>query len=476
MNRSTGQSEQLEQEELYVDGKFTIAIDGEKPETKWNKTKESINNYCKDLGSANMADIAYWENAAVTDLGSLLLIELELSDEYADNVENAICSTLWDDGQFLRDRASAYKTNAIQGYIAIDKFTGLPTAAGYSFEGTHTIDGIGYTLTMQSDQSIDGASLSAYYNIRDELPKEEKPETQATTLLYPVTGDTGQEMWLLGTLQVGDERTGYLPKEIYDAFEASDALALEFDSEKFEAEIESDPNLQSEVSTAYYYSDGTQTSFHVDKEIYDEALQYLKATGNYNMNAPYMKPSLWSDFIENFYMRQGYRLTGEQGMEARLTALAHEEEKEILDVESGIFQVRLLTGWSKALHAQLLEDALDTDSLEYNQSLMELYELWCAGDEEALREALRSTVDTSELTEEEKAEYEEQKPLIDEYNKAMSYDRNTAMLKVAKEYLESGDVVFYAVGLAHLLDDVNGLVDALRDAGYTVELVEYSGK
>ena len=45
---------------------------------------------------------------------------------------------------------------------------------------------------------------------------------------------------------------------------------------------------------------------------------------------------------------------------------------------------------------------------------------------------------------------------------------------MAIEYLESGDVVFYAVGLAHLLDSENGLVDTLREAGYTVELVNYA--
>ena len=43
----------------------------------------------------------------------------------------------------------------------------------------------------------------------------------------------------------------------------------------------------------------------------------------------------------------------------------------------------------------------------------------------------------------------------------------------ALQYLESGDVVFYAVGLAHLLDQNNGLVFTLREAGYTVTLVEY---
>ena len=62
---------------------------------------------------------------------------------------------------------------------------------------------------------------------------------------------------------------------------------------------------------------------------------------------------------------------------------------------------------------------------------------------------------------------------MDEYNKAMDGDRNKGMLEVAKSYLESDQVVFYAVGLAHLLSEDGGLVDALRAAGYTVELVQY---
>ena len=105
---------------------------------------------------------------------------------------------------------------------------------------------------------------------------------------------------------------------------------------------------------------------------------------------------------------------------------------------------------------------------------MDLYEKWCAGDEAILREEISNEVDTTEMTEEELTEYEAEKHLIDEYNKAMSHDRNEGMLKVAIDYLESGETVFYAVGLAHLLDDVNGLVDTLRDAGYTVEPVQYA--
>ncbi len=378
------------------------------------------------------------------------------------------------DGQFLRNLSSAYACNETTGYVSIDKYTCLPTAAGFYYEGMHTIQGQDCLLSLQSDQSITAPATAAYFNITEEMLPEEAPEEKATPLFYHITGEDGQEMWLLGTIHVGDERTAYLPQEIYDAFAASDALALEIDSEAFEKQSEEDEEIQSQISDAYYYGDGTSTKDHVGEELYEDALKYMKASGNYNMNAPYLKPSMWSNSIENFYLRQGYALTSEQGVEERLTKLAHDQDKEIREVESSLFQIRMLTGWSEELHKVLLEDSLEIDALEYIADVQELYELWCAGDEAALREELSDEVDTSELTEEELAEYEEQKHLIEEYNKAMSYDRNDGMLKVAIDYLESGETVFYAVGLAHLLNNVNGLVDALRDAGYTVELVQYA--
>jgi len=475
MDYSSGQSTDLEQEEKFVDGVYTVATNGGEPEAAGGVTGSIMEEYCSQVLTSHIVQSAYWQDAEITDLGSTLLIELTMTDDFGDTMEGAICTTFWNDARFLRNLSSAYECTDTSAYIAIDKYLGLPTAGGYYYEGKHTIDGQEYLLTLQSDQSIDAASPESYHNITEELLPEEEPAEKATPLFYHVTGADGQEMWLLGTIHVGDERTGFLPQEIYDAFAASDALALEFDSEAFEEAMEEDDKLQEQVSAAYYYSDGTKVSDHVDEEIYETAVQFLKASGNYNMNAPYLKPSMWGNAIENFYMRQGYSLTGIQGMEERLTKLAHELEKPIYDVESGLFQVQMLTGWSEELHALLLEDALSGNAEEYFTDVQELYELWCAGDEAALRKELSDEVDFSELTEEEKAEYEEIKHLLEEYNKAMSYDRNDGMLQKAIEYLESGETVFYAVGLAHLLNNVNGLVDTLRAAGYTVELVAYAG-
>lgn len=472
---NTNQDNSLDQEELYIDGKFTSTVDDGVPTIQPGIHYEDIREYCGVITLQHMLTYEFWESAVCTDLGSLYLVEYNLSEDFGNSIQNSICNIFWNDPAFLNKMASAYVTNETTGYVSFDKYTNLPTAAGFYYEGTHTIDGMDYKLTLQSDQSIVAPSKGAYHEITEEMPVEAEPENKPTPLFYHVTGENGQEMWLLGTIHVGDERTAYLPQEIYDAFTAADALALEINSKAFDEQLEEDEKLQDKVSDAYYYSDGTTVESLLEEEDYALAVQYMKATGNYNVNTPYLKASLWSQSIDNFYLRQGYALHGGQGVEERLHQWAEEQEKEIREVESSLFQIKMMTDYSDELQTLLLEDIIDTSALEYWNDVQELYEKWCAGDEDALREAINEEVDTSEMTDEELAEYEEQKPLVEEYDKAMSFDRNEGMLKVATEYLESGETVFYAVGLAHLLDDANGLVDTLREAGYTVELVSYAG-
>ena len=307
------------------------------------------------------------------------------------------------------------------------------------------------------------ASLTTYDGIFEEPAPEEEPENPATPLFYHVTGADGQEMWLLGTIHIGDERTGFLPQTIYDAFDASDALAVEVNIDAFEEQVSSDPALLTQLAYAYYYSDGTRISDHLDTELYQAAHTLILASGNNSASAPYMKISIWGNLIDNFYLQQDYTLTAEKGVDQRLLTMAAQQGKSILEIETGLSQIQMLAGYSEAFQTALLSDTVSASLIDYNNDLRTLYELWCAGDEAALTEAL--TEDSSGLTEEELKLYEE-------YTKAMYTDRNAKMLSAAKTYLESGDTVFYAVGLAHLLGE-DGLVNTLRAAGYTVEIVTY---
>ena len=475
MDYSTRQEEKYEQEEIYQNGQYSYTVNGGLPSRQSGVSWEDVQAYTFDIMIEGMLEMDYWEDITASDMGSVLFLEYQLNENFGNTIQNSICDMLWEDPSFLIALADDYRNEELNGYLSVDKYTGLPVAAGFYYEGVHTIDGTEYSLTLQLDQSFETPALGAYQEITEEMPPEEEPEQKATPLFYHVTGENGQEMWLLGTIHVGDERTAYLPEEIYNAFAASDALALECNSEAFDEDLENDDALSEEVSNLYFFSDGTtmEDLIREYEDAYTQALKLLKAVGGYNMNMPYAKPYVWSNAIDMFYLRQGYQLHSDQGVEERLMDWAQELDKEIREVESSLFQIKMLTGFSNDLQMQMLAESMAADAQESWESTMELYELWCAGDEAALREELSDEVDMTDWTEEEIAEYEEYKHLVDEYNKAMSYDRNDGMLQKAIEYLESGDVVFYAVGLAHLLNDVNGLVDALREAGYTVELVTY---
>jgi len=450
--------------EIFRDGAYTITVDDGTPEANSSVDDAAMWSYCQDFLIEHVLDPEYLISAECTEVSGAYLAEFRCSDEFGNDTCADLCTLIFDDPDTLTKLASSYKNNALEYYLAVDKYTGLPTSLGIYFEGCHTIDGEEYLLIQQIDYSFDVASLDSYELITKESSPDTKPEMQATPLFYHVTGADGQEMWLFGTIHVGDNRTGYLPQEIYDAFTASDALAVECNNDVFSEQLENDDALSAAVSAAYYYSDGSSAESHIaDSALYTDAVKLMKATGNYNSNTEYLKPSMWSSSIENFYLRQGYSLTSDKGMESRLEQLAARLDKPIWEVESVLFQIKMMTDYSDALQEELLAESVYSDPQAYWESVNELYALWCQGDEAALIEAL--TDDTSELTDEEMK-------LYTEYNTAMLTDRNAGMLDVAKQYLESGGTVFFAVGLAHLLAE-DGLVFTLRDAGYTVSLVNY---
>lgn len=463
---SSGQSQSYTQEEFFRDGKYTYSVNGGEPMEEPSITALTLLNYCDEEFLSHMFAYNYWQDATAVDLGSVFLVNCTFSEELGDILCDQACTALFSNPDYLDSYASAYKATGTTGYFALDKFTGLPTAAGFISTGEHTIGGQQYLLSYQSDQSIESPSLSAYKQITDELLPEAAPDNAATPLFYRVTGKNGQQMWMLGTIHVGDTRTNFLPQEIYNAFDGADALAVEFDSNAFNAKLETDTEFQGRISSYYYYADGTTIADHIDPELYEIAVQYMKASGNYNMNIDLMKASIWANSIDNFLLRQSYDLTGDQGMDNRLLTLAEEANKPILNVESGESQIKMMTGYSEKLQEVLLGESVSYSPTEYWVDVKELYEKWCQGDEAILRAELTTDSDElAEMTSEELALYAE-------YTNAMTLSRNEHMLKVAKEYLESGKTVFFAVGLAHLLEG-NGLVDALRDAGYTVEQVIY---
>ena len=492
---SSAGKESIKLDEKYIDGKFTISQDGGAPQSLEYMTQDIVKEYVLDSLVLPFFDTSYLTDAEITNLGSLYLIEYTGTEELALSLSEDFSAKYLGSANLLQGLASSYQTNKLDYYLALDKNTMLPTACGYLYEGCHTIEGQDCLLIDQYDQSYDLASLTAYEAIYEQTSPDMEPEVKPTPLFYHVTGPDGEEMWLLGTIHVGDDRTAFLPQEIYDALLSSDALAMECDTDGFDETLETDEALQSQVSALYFYEDGTIADHIVTEDLHENAVKAMKATGNYFYNSEYQKASVWSSAIDNFYLRQGYSLLSEKGIENRLEKIAEENDIPLWEVESSLFQIEMMMGYSDYLQEFMLYSSAYSHGKDNWEGTLELYELWCSGDEAALIEEMKR--EPWAFTEEDLAEWEAEEGLEEEdletikhirdnmesinaelekihqeYVKAMEIDRNAGMLEVAKKYLESGDTVFYAVGLAHLLAE-DGLVFTLRDAGYTVELVPY---
>lgn len=456
-------SETYTQTERLENGVYTLTSPDAEPQTDTSITDQAMRDYIFSYYTDDLPSLSYITSVTAEEIGGLIYIEMELNEAWGQETADYISLLLYDDADFLNSHASAYQTTNSTYYLAVDPATGFPISSGATFSGYHTIEGEDYTLSWDLTKTYQIASSETYEMLAGDAFVETPPEEQATPLFYHVTGTNGQEMYLLGTIHAGDARTAYLPSEIYDALDLADALAVEFDILADEDALENDAEYAAQQADYYMNPDNTATKDILEPEVYEKAVKLLKLSGNYNASMEYVKPNVWSSVIDNFFLSLS-PLRSEKGVDRRLLKLAKESEKEILDIESALSQLEMLTGFSQELQISLLEGSLEYTAAEYNEELQTLFDLWCAGDEAALREYL--TDDTSDLTEEEMVLYQE-------YTDAMLIDRNEAMLDVAISYLESGDTVFYAVGLAHLLQE-NGLVDTLQEAGYTVEQVTYN--
>lgn len=397
--------------------------------------------------------------ASVQESDGIWLIHFSSTDpECGDYIKYSTSNEFYGSSTTLDDIASAYQTNSLSGTLCIDLDNMLPTAYTMDYSGTHTIEEADYVLSHNYTIALCPADPDSYYNIKGAHASEAAPETPATPLFYHVTDAAGHELWLLGTIHVGDARTAYLPQAIYDAFDAADALAVEVNLNAVD-----DSAYTTEMLNATFYENGETISTHIAPALYDAALPAMQATGSYQAEVEYMKASLWQNTLSNFYLTRARTLRSSCGVDQRLLDRAQETEKKIMEIEGFASQYWLLLRYSDALQALLLDETVSAGYYGAIQELSALYALWCEGNEARLTEAL---IDKAQADDENAALYEE-------YNRLMQTERNSLMHAAAVEYLQSEETVFYAVGLAHLLGE-DGLVASLRAAGYAVERVNLS--
>ena len=278
-------------------------------------------------------------------------------------------------------------------------------------------------------------------------------------LLYKVTDNNGNVLWLFGSIHIGREEYYPLPDYVLNAFDSSDTLAVEADIVAYEKNYVQ----QAKDTQLFMYSDGSKIYDHISEELYNDAVKFLKDHNSYMPQYNYFNASFWYSIIENVIFEElgaNYDL----GIDRHLINRANDKNKEIYEIESCEFQYSMLSNYSEELQSFLLEQVIemsdDTDT--FGKEIEKMLDLWASGNEKEFAEYLIE--DTSEFSEYELA-------LYNEYNDAMTVNRNINMTNYAETALKSGKEIFICVGSAHVIGD-GAIADLMRERGYTVELIK----
>ncbi len=331
-----------------------------------------------------------------------------------------------------------------------------------------------YPQTQEAEPPVEeSAPLAADEPAPSEAPAptEAPAETEApadtaaaSPLLWKVTDAEGHNLYLFGTIHVGDERNDAVLIRVSRVLDSCDALAVEFDSLAYAA----DTQRAMKDMMQYVLSDGSSVSDYMPEELYQRACDLLQEVGLYPTLFSRYNLAMWSQLIDSALLMKYTTLDPDKGMDGLLIQHCYDRAIPVLDVESSDFQMNLLNSFDNELYLLLIEAALDSAET-YDADLSAMYELWLSGD----RDAFWTLLAGEEEEEEEAGDYtEEQLAMIEDYNRKLLDERNLGMRDKALEYLTSGKTVFFAVGAAHMAGDV-GLVQLLSDAGCTVEEVKY---
>ena len=465
VSSNNGGSSEYTSEMMYKDGAATYSENGGDPQPSGVSYKE-LKDYIDNTQKSYLYNLQDMSSVTTGHLPDYLVIDYNAPVSYGEKMEDAINDTLFGDKDYLDSHSSAYSTTKLTAYLCIDRDTGFVVASGLEYAGVHTIDGVEYELTYTVNVKNELADPSAYTTITGDPTPDKEPEQKATPLFYKVTSPEGNTMYLLGTIHVGDERTAYLPDEIIEALESSDSLSLEIVIDELEDMIMEDKNLLLAYGIGHFLPAGKSYEQMFSAETYELIRHAEKVLGDTVYSESYY-PSVVTSMLQYALFDASNVLYEDKGVDNRILKIAREKGIEVIGIEELYGRVQIDSKYPELAHTLMLESAVTSYRAELIDESVEMYELWCRGDEAEFRAYLaeEDEHEKEEMTEEELAAYEE-------YDRILRTDRDAQMVEKAKEYLTSGKTVFVAVGAAHVLGE-GAMVDSLRAAGYTVELVEY---
>lgn len=286
--------------------------------------------------------------------------------------------------------------------------------------------------------------LIGYYKFKNYSKEPIKKEFSYSPLTFEICDDNSC-IYLLGSIHLGDEKITKFNEKYLDYYNKSKYLAVEIDTKNISF------NLKDFILTP-----PTTLDDLLNEELKKELSDFLS------------KKSLFSyDMLKGFKLGYVYNYISllasielnfsESGVDEYFINLAHNQDKEVIELETTEEQLSLLLDYSDEFYIKQIKNVIDTYE-EEKDSLKLVYEKYLESDKKEL-EKLISLEETPESEEEQR------------YINNMLYERNKKMSIKVEEFLSEDKEVFMIVGLGHVIGE-DGIIDLLKEKNYEINIVK----
>ncbi len=264
------------------------------------------------------------------------------------------------------------------------------------------------------------------------------PAGEGGLFLWQARSDTAT-VYLLGSMHAAKADIYPLDQAILKAWQDSPALVVEVNLDTVDMGA-----LQQKLLSRGMYGVDESLKASVSKETWDLLERYLESRGLNTAGFGSMKPWFLSMVLTVTEMaRAGYQ---EQfGIDRHFLDLAGEQGKPVYELESGDYQLELLSGFDDKMQELFLVSTL-LEMKEFPRLMGEMVTAWTSGDTDAMERLV------SESAKEDKR--------LEVVLEKLVYLRNEAMTQKVAGYLHEGQSCFVVVGAAHLVGQ-RGIIDLL---------------
>lgn len=273
--------------------------------------------------------------------------------------------------------------------------------------------------------------------------KEEPKEFSYMPLLYKICDDDSC-VYALGSIHLGDDKITKLNKKVIDIYNSTDTLVVEVDVNGVTLDL-----------SEYMLKDGKTLDDVIDENLKNKLINFSSKHPmfNYNLYKGYNLGYISTILTSLIYVESGYL---HPGVDSYFLTLAHNDNKEIIELETIEQQMELLTENSDEFYINQINAIVDTFD-ETKVYVKSLYESYINADLELLK--LYLDIDTEASTEEEQ-----------QFTESLYTDRNFSMTDEVKKLLEENKNAFIVVGAAHVVGK-DGIIENLKD-DYKIELIK----